>query len=352
MYRYEQIREVHLENTTRCNASCPQCGRNASGDRVNDRLPIVDLSLADVRTILPASFVRQLEHVYLCGNYGDALVARDTLPTLAYLRSCNPDLRLGIVTNGSGRTPEWWRELAGLTQYCRFSIDGLADTNHIYRRGTSWERIIEGARNFISAGGLAIWDFIVFAHNEHQVEEARQLSVDLGFRQFHVKRTPRFRGAERQPVFDREGNQEYFIALPLRVEYRNPAMLRFMDDATYRTSLDAATIRCKAVASHQIFVSAEGLAFPCCWTALVYRRDSLAVELESLLAQLPDQKRSLDARIHPLREIVEGPLFQDLVPGSWRRPSIADGKLEICARICGDVEDNMHAATNLLAPRA
>jgi MoaA/NifB/PqqE/SkfB family radical SAM enzyme len=35
MYNYEDIREVHLEVTQRCNAACPMCDRNENGGAVN-----------------------------------------------------------------------------------------------------------------------------------------------------------------------------------------------------------------------------------------------------------------------------------------------------------------------------
>ena len=41
-------------------------------------------------------------------------------------------------------------------------------------------------------GGIAQWDYIVFKHNEHQVEEARKLSKELGFFEFQIKKTSRF----------------------------------------------------------------------------------------------------------------------------------------------------------------
>ena len=65
-----------------------------------------------------------------------------------------------------------------------FSIDGLADTNKLYRIGINHDRVMANAKAFIEAGGKARWKFIVFRHNEHQVEEARELAKDMGFWQF------------------------------------------------------------------------------------------------------------------------------------------------------------------------
>jgi len=347
MYRFRDIRQLHLEITTACNASCPLCLRNVLGGKVNPVMPEAELTLADVQAMFSASFIRQLKLMYLCGNYGDPMVARDTLEMLEHFRRTNPGIRLGIHTNGSGRNPEWWARLAAVVDYCRFGIDGLEDTNHLYRRGTRWTKILESVTAFIAAGGSAEWDFIVFRHNEHQVEAARELSQALGFIRFFVKKTYRFvnpaagRRMGRVSVFDREGSFEYYVEEPRSEEYQNEALVqlgRLLDGPqSFQDYLEDTEIQCKVAASPQLYVSAEGLAFPCCWTANIYPWYQPLAEhgVRRLLERLPEGKRSLDARVHPLEEIVESPFFQEEIPASWRRKSLAQGRLEVCARICG-----------------
>ena len=76
-----------------------------------------------------------------------------------------------------------------------FGIDGLEDTNHIYRRNVDWDRLQKNFRAYIKAGGDAGWQFIVFPWNEHQIEEARQRSLDEGFATFALVQTVRNTGA-------------------------------------------------------------------------------------------------------------------------------------------------------------
>ena len=64
------------------------------------------------------------------------------------------------------------------------SIDGLEDTHSYYRQGTNWKKIINNAKSFISSGGRAVWQFIPFAHNEHQIKSCIRLSQQLGFKEF------------------------------------------------------------------------------------------------------------------------------------------------------------------------
>ena len=46
-------------------------------------------------------------------------------------------------------------------------------------------------KSFIQAGGEAHWEFLVFKHNEHQVEEARNLAREMGFKEFYLKKRRR-----------------------------------------------------------------------------------------------------------------------------------------------------------------
>ena len=51
---------------------------------------------------------------------------------------------------------------------------------------------MENAKAFINAGGIARWDFIAFAHNEHQIEEAKALAEQMGFVKFRYKKSNRY----------------------------------------------------------------------------------------------------------------------------------------------------------------
>jgi MoaA/NifB/PqqE/SkfB family radical SAM enzyme len=369
MYKYEDIRKVHLEITSHCNASCPQCSRNFFGRPLED-LPLAELTLDDVRTIFPPPFIARLKVMFMSGTYGDAMVARDTLEVFEYFRACNPSMRLGMHTNGSGRKPDWWKRLAGVVDYCAFGIDGLSDTNQLYRRGTRWQKVMESAEAFIAGGGHAEWHFIVFRHNEHQVEEARELARRLGFKEFSVKRTGRFlkhwRSVPSSPVLDREGRFEYFLEMPEDPRYHNKPFLQLYGDRqSAERHLAETPIDCKAAGSRSIYVSAEGLVFPCCFTATIYpmRSPTESEEVQRIIAQLPggadnarrvrgmrtkgleevkrliDQlpggKDAINAKKVPMKEIVEGRFFQELIPKGWEAKSFDEGRLRICSKTCG-----------------
>ena len=64
----------------------------------------------------------------------------------------------------------------------------------MYRRMTNFDKIMDNANAFISAGGNAHWKMIEFEHNKHQIEEARELARKMGFTHFTI--TPNYGGRE------------------------------------------------------------------------------------------------------------------------------------------------------------
>jgi len=348
VYTYESIRTVHLEITSKCNASCPMCARNKLGGPDNEFLPNTELTLLDIQSIMSIDFVQQLNRLYLCGNYGDPVVATDTLEVLEWLRAINPSIKLGMHTNASAKTTSWWAKLGKLLSrpgdYVKFGIDGLEDTNYIYRRGTHWRKIMDNATAFINAGGVAQWEFIVFKHNEHQVDAARMLSEQLGFNQFRTKKTGRFfsntklEGKDRQEVLNRNGELEYYIEKPNNPQYNNDSLSKeqeLLDTfGSMQNYVDQTCIKCKVAEEKSLYISAEGLAFPCCWTANQLYVWYWPYKKSEIWDLIEGDTANVSALVNDLKSVIEGKYFKDIA-NSWSKPSVSTGKLRICAKTCG-----------------
>ena len=338
----EGVRKLTVELTTTCNASCPQCPRNHFGGRENENVPSAELSLEQIRTALTSTVLANLEAIYFAGNYGDPAASHELLSIAEYCRTANRSIEISLSTNGSLRPPSFWRALASKVDSCRFALDGLSDTNHIYRRGTSWPRIMENARAYIDAGGVADWVFIVFEHNMHQLEDAEKLARVMGFRDFLVKRTHRFFDAElgtTRPlhVLTRTGHRDYVIGPPTQKGLYNPAVRPSAKVYDYLARLETAEITCRAEESKSAFLSAEGFLFPCAYTAHIYYRgpNGLQNEVTRLLAQAPEGKNSLNAIRHSVQSIVSGVFWDQLLPEHWKPGRLGEGRLSVCARVCG-----------------
>jgi MoaA/NifB/PqqE/SkfB family radical SAM enzyme len=381
IYKYTDIKTLHLEVTDKCNAACPMCARNINGGEDNPQLPEVELSRSDVEVMFPIEFIKQLDRMYMCGNYGDPIAAKDTLEIFQYFRDHNPKMTLSLHTNGSAKTAEWWTKLAhvlGPKGYVVFSVDGLADTNHLYRQNTVFSKIMTNAQAFIDAGGRARWDYIVFAHNEHQVEEAESMATSMGFEKFQYKKSARFFSnasgvtKEMHQSANRKG-MTTLLQPPTNPKYRNSALqelskiastkneIKFLpskvsdinaiigtqvfhknaeDKTPMETVWDTAEIRCKVAEEKSLYISAEGIVQPCCWTAgqmYVWYWEPESSQIWNLIRQVG--KDNLNAKLVPLQKIVDGLFFQDLVPNSWSKSSCADGKLSVCAKTCGSKYD-------------
>lgn len=191
-----KVTTLHVELSSVCNAACPMCRRevNPNFDKKNH---LTSLSLEKVKEVLEEDFIKQLKFIYFCGSYGEPVAAPDCISIMKFIRELNPTIKLGIHTNGSLRSISFWQELGSIlnlpNDYCRFGIDGLSDTNHIHRVGTNWDLIMKNATAFINAGGNAEWEYLIFDHNEHQVDEAELLSKQMGFKSFIPKISRRFK---------------------------------------------------------------------------------------------------------------------------------------------------------------
>ena len=344
MYNYEDIKTIHLEVTQNCQASCPMCDRNMNGKGINPHINLDELYYEDCIKIFNASFIKQLDTMYMCGNLGDPIVARDTLEIFKYFRKHNPNMWLSMNTNGGAKSETWWRELAqvfGRMGAVIFSVDGLRDTNHLYRQGVVWDNVERNMRAFIDAGGRARWDFLIFEHNQHQVEEAEELANAWGCEKFMKKKTGRFitqdsKKKESHQAVDRKGKETTELKKPDE-KYQNKALTKQDKIIEKYGSMDAyynaVPVICKVKKENSLFITAEGLALPCCWTAgRMYKWWHKDPKVEQIWDFIED-KTKLDAR-NGLEKVFETGIF-DAIQDSWDKPSCFAGQLKVCAMKCG-----------------
>jgi len=193
----DSVEWLHVELTSRCNASCFACPRNNDGYGVIPGLKIADLDLERLQQVLDQ--LPNLTTVFFCGNYGDCIASKNIDDALEAVIKKNVIIR--IHTNGSLKTTAWWNKLAvklkNIPHKIIFGIDGLADTHAIYRQNTNFNKIIANASAFIQEGGYAEWQFLPFAHNEHQIKDALKLSKKIGFKNFFLRKNVRYRKTPR-----------------------------------------------------------------------------------------------------------------------------------------------------------
>jgi MoaA/NifB/PqqE/SkfB family radical SAM enzyme len=217
------IRNLHLEITSRCTLECPRCQRNANPEE----LEVNDVPLAVLRRTLTRANFPTIDFVNFAGNYGDPIYHRQFHAVIRHVKA--EGLKVRIETNGSYRSRAWWDETAsilGRPDRIALSIDGLEDTNHIYRVKSRW-RDITAAIEALRGRVCLIWKFIVFRHNQHQVAEAERRARALGFDEFRLIRSHRFDGRWRGPDgVDPMKPDEEWVSDRLRVSNRVMEVIR------------------------------------------------------------------------------------------------------------------------------
>ena len=221
-----------------CQASCPLCARET--DAEFDRTQQHHLTISQIQKHFSDRVIAGLDKMFMCGTYGDPAAAKHTLTIYQWFRQLNPDITLGMNTNGAIQNTFWWHELGRMfnqpQDYVVFSIDGLEDTNATYRRGVDWNKLMANADSYISAGGSAHWDMLVYRHNQHQVEACESLARQMGFKWFRAK----------------VSNRGFSTALQAPLTYQPPV-------------LGKGAIKCHVLEEKSVYIDAQGRLSTCCW---------------------------------------------------------------------------------------
>lgn len=258
----EQIKTLQIDVTTVCQAACPSCARET--DRTFDKSVKHHLTIEQILRSFPEKKIEKLDKMYLCGNYGEPAAGYYTQDILRYFRKVNPNITLGMHTNGGVQSTFWWHSLGqilnNMRDYCVFSIDGLESTNHVYRKNVNWDNVMANARAYIAAGGNAHWDMLVYKHNQHQVDECEQLAKDMGFKWFRAK-------ISRRPFV---GNLEFPIDWQPIDSQKIPKV--------------PGKIKCYVLENKNVYMDAYGNINPCGWFGMTHKPNSPTRDFEEVKA--------------------------------------------------------------------
>lgn len=347
MFSYNDLSFVHLEITTRCQASCPMCARNNHGGLPNPFLKLKDMSLEKFQKIFSKDLLETINTICMCGNFGDPIINNDLIDMIKYVKKQDCDNYVSIHTNGGARSQEWWGELAeALPERHKvyFAIDGLEDTHHLYRIGTAYTNVIKNAKAFIDKGGIAEWVFIKFKHNEHQVVEAEKRSKDLGFESFTEKNTNRFIGTNSFEVLNKEGKITHYLEPPIK---NSVPPVSKEEVNNFISSLPDIKIDCYAKKHKEIYIDVHGRMAPCCFIAnLAYNNPQSRKEIGSIKKTMIEQyydlldelggKDAMNLNQRSVREIFEDDKWHSVWDIFWNNK-----KLITCAKTCGNFKPKM-----------
>jgi MoaA/NifB/PqqE/SkfB family radical SAM enzyme len=334
MYQIGQVKHVHLEISSRCNASCPQCPRNFYGYPYNDGYLEHDMTLAEAQTIFSAEFIQQLREIYINGNFGDAVMNPETVSIVEYFRQCSPALTITISTNGGARDQKFWQSLAKAQATVIFCIDGLEDTHSLYRQNTLYSTVMRNAQIFIEAGGRAVWKMIKFDHNAHQIDQARDLSAQLGFQEFRLIDDGRNQG----PVYDQHGNLVHVLGEPAVTEFKILFDRRKTDEVLLEDIVGGRTprpITCDVQRTKSVYISSTGDVYPCCFLGFNPKNYGHGNYHQAANAQFRHLIQKNNALENPLETCLQ---WFSSIENSWKIPTFEQGRLIICNDVCGQTQ--------------
>ena len=170
-----------IDPTNFCNLSCPFCptGQNR-GSREKGILSFERFKEV-IKELGP-----YLIHIDFC-NWGEPFLNKDIHKMISLAKEYNVDTK--IDSNFNHLTEEMAEQiiLAGLDKIIA-SIDGITqETYSKYRVGGDFERAMSNLKMLVKkkkdlgrSNPYISWQFLVFRHNEHEIEGARKIAKEIG----------------------------------------------------------------------------------------------------------------------------------------------------------------------------
>jgi len=172
---------ISIEPTTACNLGCPEC---PSGLKQFSR------PTGNLRTEVNKQIIDELHKKLIYANYyfqGEPFINRSIYDQISYANS--KGIYTSTSTNGHFLTEENCKKIidSGLKRLI-ISIDGTTqDVYEQYRIDGELSKVIQGAKNMVAAKKSSnsifptvVFQFLVVAPNEHQIDEVQQLGDQIG----------------------------------------------------------------------------------------------------------------------------------------------------------------------------
>lgn len=295
MLTLNHINALNIEISSRCIAKCPFCSRSQKVRPYGNHM----ITYEDFKK-LPESLVKRLKWINFGGNFGDLSTNRELVEIAEYIKHLNKNVVLGGDTNGSVQDENWWKSLGPFFKNgnMTFSLDGLFDTHAVHRVGTDYHKIIKNIEAFTGAGGVAHWKFILFAHNEHQLDEAEQTARQIGCKRFFVVPSRDYNGElKKSEKYDFQIKREIFHS--------------YEEKAVSKT----AVVTCKPIENGSLYLAADGTVHPCCFAHCMYITEHNKL-FDFLLPLAEKYIDKINFKTTPLQDILQGPYFNEILAKS------------------------------------
>jgi MoaA/NifB/PqqE/SkfB family radical SAM enzyme len=335
-YLADPIR-LQFELSSMCNALCLGCVRTDTATFLDSKNIIPDkqyISFDVFKKILTSKSFESATELEFCGVIDDPLMHPQFIEFLDYAATVKP-YRILIHTNASLRNTEYWTKLAQVLKkhskhVVRFSIDGLEDTNYIYRQNTQWHKIMQNAEAYIAAGGYAMWQFLVFPWNQHQIDAAKELSDAMGFDEFVVRHD---RSVVTNVGLDTiKHKQKFSIAgasTVSSIEHINKNLSKYVND----------DIACDTQTRKMFFIGYDGRLWPCCFlhNGFITMDAGRRALLSQRLFDAYGSNDWNDLNVHDVDEILAHDFYKNDLVNSWKNTQhgvAKESRIFRCTEVC------------------
>jgi len=332
------IKSLAFEITSHCNIKCPQCSRIRPDGELADFIELKHWNTDKILPNLELDSLTSLQFVKIEGDNGDALMHPNFEQIIDTVLNCNSRPNILVLTNGSLRTAAWWHALGAKFPdrlIVQFSIDGLDDTNHLYRVGASYKKIIENAQAFVNGGGVATQRCLIFDHNQHQIEQIVDTAKTIGFKQLIVKPGDlfRFQNQNSWQVW-RNGKPAHIIKPAAMLNQQDYSKYNYnhLDNKNWFKKRSDLSLLCPVMATGAITITYKGHLIPCCMhQADLYFDHPDNVQYKTLVGN-PDL---IDLHVRTLGEILRDPDYY----GHRLENSLVNNRLPRCQSCCSHAID-------------
>jgi MoaA/NifB/PqqE/SkfB family radical SAM enzyme len=241
-----------IETTNICNLSCPECPTGKGITHRQKTEMSTELYQSLIHQIAPTATYLML---YLQGEpfLSTRIFEMINLADKHKIYTC-------ISTNGNFLDRQNARKAihSGLDRII-ISLDGTTnDTYQQYRRGGDLSTVLEGIKNLVeekktlkSHTPFIILQFIVFKHNEHQIDEFKKLGISLGVNKVEIKTAQ---------LYDFENGNPMITSLKKYSRYKKVGEKYVLKKALKNS--------CRRIWTTGV-ITTDGIVIPCCYDKLI-----------------------------------------------------------------------------------
>ena len=371
--------QVHVELTSACNSGCLDCNRYVKQTDIQNPTVQNGWFTTEMMENVLDGIEDKIRAINFTGTYGESSLHPKFFEFLHMIAKAVPHkVKLMMETNGATHNAEWWDEFGRIVKehfksdsFVVFALDGIDNETHQkYRRGLSFEKIIENATAF-GAHSKVIWQMIEFEHNAHQFEEAKAMAESFGWE--FKKRRSRLRFVsvkngevlqEKQTYQPTETKRKRYSKDSVAVANKDKEIAKQVHQKVSGSYQDTTEIVCEWAKRNQVSVDYDGMVWQCCYFSTF---NHPVVEFPTMNDMTPDQrimevqrKERLDwydnqyefdwnnLNEYTLKEILNHRFFTHDLPKSFEGTTKDEEypRIQRCSKFCGAASREIESKIN------